>query len=318
MIMITGGTGFVGNALIRQLSTLGYPIKLLIRPSKSSPNFPTGIPLDVAIASFSDMKGLRAAMKGVDIIFHLASAESSGRQAQLNLVDVQGTEMLAQAASQAKVNRFIYLSHLGADNASAYPLLKAKAFAERAIKKTNLPYTIVRSAVAFGKDDHFTNGLASLLKLSPFVVMLPDEGSTLLQPIWVDDLATALTWAIDMPQTINETIEIGGPEYLSFKEICTLITEKMGIKRHFINVPPVLLRFFTEIFETITPNFPSSVFWLDYLATNRTTSMDVLPREFSLIPARMHQRLDYLKGESFRKRLWTLFAKRKRTITRWD
>jgi NADH dehydrogenase len=311
MIMVTGGTGFIGNVLIRQLSNLGYPIKLLIRPSKASPNLPTGIPLEVAITSFSDAKGLRAAMKGVDIIYHLASAEALGRKAQLTTVDIQGTDAIVQAASQAKIERFFYLSHLGADRASAYPLLKAKAIAEHAIKSANLPYTIFRSAVAYGEQDHFTNGLAVLLKLSPYFVMLPGEGTTLLQPIWVEDLVTIMTWALDMPQTINETIEVGGPEYLSFTEICSILAEKININRRYVNVPPVFLNMMTEILEIITPNFPTSVFWLDYLASNRTTAMDVLPRMFSLIPARFSQRIGYLEGKNFRKNWWKYIFKRK-------
>jgi uncharacterized protein YbjT (DUF2867 family) len=131
-------------------------------------------------------------------------------------VDILGTEAIVQAASQAKIERFFYVSHLGADRASAYPLLKAKGIAEHAIKSANFPYTIFRSTVAYGESDHFTNGLAFLLKVSPYFVMMPEDGSTLLQPLWVEDLATVLTWALEMPNTINETIEVGGPEYTEF------------------------------------------------------------------------------------------------------
>jgi NADH dehydrogenase len=121
-----------------------------------------------------------------------------------------------------------------------------------------------------------------------------------------------------MPNTINETVEIGGPEYLSFKEICVMIAEKINVNRQFINVPPVFLIMLTEFLEILTPNFPTSVFWLDYLSSNRTTAMDTLPRMFSLIPAQMSQRLGYLEGKNFRKNWWKLILKRKRTITRWE
>lgn len=318
MILITGGTGFIGNVLIRQLSDLGYPIKLLIRPSKRSPHIPTGISLDVTITSLSDSKGVRAAMKGVDTLIHLASAESLGRAAQLTKVDIQGTQTIVEAASQAGISRLIYLSHLGADRASAYPLLKAKGIAEHAIKSSKIPYTIFRSAIAFGESDHFTNGLAFLLKVSPYFVMLPDDGSILLQPIWVEDLATIMTWSLDMPQTVNETIEVGGPEYISFKDICLMIAEKIKVNRRFLEVPPVFLNYFTEFLEIVTPNFPTSVFWLDYLASNRTTAMDILPRMYSLIPARLSQRLGYLEGKTFRKNWWKIFFRRKRTLSRWE
>jgi len=319
MILISGGTGFIGNVLIRHLVDLGHPIKLLIRPSKTSPNLPRGFPLEVAISSLGDEKGLRAAMKDVDTIYHLASAESLGRKASLTEVDIQGTQTLIEVASQTKVNRIVFLSHLGADRASAFPLLKSKGIAEHYIKESGIPYTIFRSAVAFGEGDHFTNGLAFLLKVSPLFVMLPENGSTLLQPIWVEDLARVMSWSLDMPETINQTIEIGGPEYLTFKEICEIIMGAININRRPVNVKPVFLRTLTELIEIIIPAFPTSVFWLDYLASNRTTSLDVLPRLFDLLPARLNQRLGHLKGKKFHKNWWRMLRKtRKRTLRLWE
>jgi len=318
MILITGGTGFIGSVLIRHLTNLGRPVKLLIRPSMDSPNLPRGIPLEVALSGLRDQKGLRAAMKDVDIIYHLASAESLGRKASLSEVDIAGTQSLVEAARQAKIKRFIFLSHLDADRASAYPLLKSKAIAEHYILESGIPYTIFQSALAFGKGDYFTNGLAFLLKVSPFFVMLPENGSALLQPIWVEDLARVMTWSLEMPETLNQTIEVGGPEYLSFREICEIIMEAISIKRRFINVKPVFLRTFTELLEIILPAFPTSVFWLDTLATNRTTSLDVLPRVFGLLPARLNERLDHLKGKKFRKNWWRLLGRRKRTLRQWE
>ncbi len=287
MILVTGGTGFIGNVLIRHLSNLGYPIKLLIRPSKELPNLPRGLPLEIAVASLKDEKGLRAAMKDVEVVYHLASAESLGRRAELDEVDIQGTQALLRAAKQARVSRFFYLSHLGADRASAYPLLKAKGIAEHYVRHSDLPFTIFRSAVAYGERDHFTNGLAFLLKVSPGLVLLPDNGDTLFQPIWVEDLATVLTWSLDMPGTIDETIEIGGPEYLAFRKICQMIAQTIHIKRSYVNTSPVFLNMLTETIEIMMPSFPTSVFWLDYLATNCTTNLDVLPRRFNLLPAKM-------------------------------
>ena len=313
MILITGGTGFIGNALIRHLDNLGYSIKLLIRPSKKSPNLPKNLSLNVAVSSLKDEKGLRAAMKDVDVIYHLAGAESLGREAELADVDIKGTQSLINAASGTNIERIIYLSHLGADRASAYPLLKAKGIAEYAIKNSNIPYTIFRSSVVYGKDDHFSNGLAFLIKVSPHFVMLPEEGRTLLQPIWIEDLARILTWSLEMPETITKTIKLGGPEYLSFRDICEIIIEVLDIKRRFITVSPVFLNVLTELIEIIMPKFPTSVFWLDYLATDRTADLDILPRQFDLLPARMSQQLDYLKNLNFRKELWRSIQNRKRT-----
>ena len=318
MILITGGTGFIGNMLIRHLSSLGYPIKLLIRPSKMTPNLPKGLPLDVAVAGFNDEKGLRAAMKDVDVIYHLAGAETQGRLAELTEVDIKGTQAVVNAAAQARISRFFYLSHLGADRASAFPLFKAKAIAEHHIRNSGIPFTIFRSGLVYGEGDHFTTSLAVLMKISPFFALLPNEGETLLQPIWIEDLVTVLAWSLDMPQTVNQTIEIGGPEYLKFKQICDMVINAIKIKRHFLNTSPLILNILTELMEMVKPNFPTTVFWMDYLAADRTTNVDILPRMFNLLPAKMSQRLGYLESEAFRKNWRKMRKQRKRTPIQWE
>ena len=145
MILVTGGTGFIGKALVRHLSEAGYPIRLLIRPSKRSPDLPKGVPVEVAVSSLTDARGLRSAMVGVDTVYHLAGVEWHGARASLMDIDIQGTQTVSLAAREAGVQRLFFLSHLGADRASAYPVLKAKAIAEEYIRRSGISYTIVRS-----------------------------------------------------------------------------------------------------------------------------------------------------------------------------
>lgn len=299
MILVIGGTGFIGRALIRQLTAQGKNVRILIRPSKESPHLPRGIPVEVAVCSLKDERGLRAAMKGVEIVYHLAGVESLGIRADLMGVDIQGTQAVANAAADAEIERFFFLSHLGADRASAYPVLKAKAIAESYIRQSRVPYTILRSSIVFGPHDHFTNRLGILLHLLPWVFLVPGDGNSMLQPIWVEDLVTCLIWALDNPDTRNQTISIGGPEYLSFRHILEIIMPIIGIKRWLVHLSPVYLRNFTVYMETTFPGFPVSGFLLDYLASNRTCSLDTIPRLFGLLPARFEQRLDFLRGQNW-------------------
>jgi hypothetical protein len=89
-----------------------------------------GIPVEVAVCSMKDQRSLKAALKDVQAVFHLAGSERLGSRSDLTGVDVEGTEALAQATAQTSVERIFFLSHLGADRFSAYPVLKAKALAE--------------------------------------------------------------------------------------------------------------------------------------------------------------------------------------------
>ncbi len=296
MILVTGGTGFIGKNLVRTLVESGYPVRVLIRPSKKSPDMPFGVPVEAAVTSLGDARGLRAAMVGVETVYHLAGVERRGAYANLMAVDILGTRAVAEAAADAGVDRLFYLSHLGVDRASAYPVFKAKAIAEDDIRKCGVDFTIIRSSIVYGEFDGFTTGLAQLLASIPFVIPIPGDGKILLQPLWVEDLVTALVWALESKTTRNETYEVGGPEALSISQIITLIMEAIGVRRRILPIQPPFLRGMTVTLESISTDLPVSVFWLDYLAANRTCALDNLPRFFNLAPARMSHQLDYLKG----------------------
>lgn len=312
MILVTGGTGFIGRALIRHLVDNSYQVRTLIRPSQQSPRLPKGVPVEVAVASFNDLRGLRAAMVGVDTIYHLAGVERQGVRADLLETDIQGTRALVQTAVEAGIDRFFTISHLGADRASAYPVLKAKAIAEEHIRRSGIDYTVFRTAIVFGPGDGFTTGLAQLLHGIPFVFLLPRGGETLIQPLWIEDLVTCLTWALDDDDTRKRVYEIGGPEFLSLHQIVESIMAQIGVRRSLVSAHPVFLRALTVLLESILPNSPVSVYWLDYLAANRTCSLDTVPRVFNLLPARFNQRLAYLEGVKWGRELRRSIFRRNR------
>jgi NADH dehydrogenase len=296
MILLTGGTGFIGRALTRHLVESGQRVRILLRPSPRTPNLPAGVPVEVAVTGLGDVRGLRAALRGVDTVFHLAGGEAEGGRANLQAVDIDGTRNLCEAAVDARIERIFYLSHLGADRASGFPVLKAKGIAEEYVRKSGLNHTIVRGSVLFGPGDTFTSGLAMLLAAAPGFLPLPSKGATLVQPLWVEDLVTCLTWALDEPETVGRTYELGGSEYLSLRQVAEAVMQASRQKRLLVSWPTQLMRLLTLTAESFFPHFPASIFWLDYLAVNRTCPVDTIPRVFGLMPALFANRLDYLHG----------------------
>ena len=310
MILLTGGTGFVGRSLIRQLVEARHEVRILLRPSPKSPRLPTGVPVEVAVTSLNDVRGLRAAMRGVEAIYHLAGAEGEGGRANLQTVDIEGTRALAEAAANARVERIFYLSHLGADRAAGFPVLKAKGIAEEYIRKSGVPSTILRGSILYGPEDEFTNGMAMLLAAAPGFLPLPSRGETLVQPLWVEDLVTCLVWALDNPKTANQTYNLGGSEYLNLRQVFQTIMEVTHQRRLLVNWPTQIMRGLTISMEFLFPQFPASIFWLDYLAVSRTCAVDTIPRVFGLMPARFSTRLDYLRnGHWTRQMFQTLFPR---------
>jgi len=294
-ILITGATGFIGKALTRHLSETDYQVRALIHPSRKSPDLPKGIPVEAAVSGLNDLRGLRAAMVNVDIVYHLASQEALGARGNLLETDIQGTNNLVAVAQDAGVDRFFYLSHLGADRASAYPIMTAKAIAEDHIKKSNLDYTILRSGIVFGPTDRFTTNLARLIRSIPLIFPLPDQGDTLLQPLWIEDLANIMLWSLDIDDTRRESFLIGGPEQLSFRDVIITMLDVMDLKRSLISISTPLIRAGTVFSDYLSRNIPTNIFWLDYLATNRTCSLNTVPQVFNLLPSHFSKRLEYLR-----------------------
>lgn len=299
MLLVTGGTTFIGRAVLRNLSTYGYSIRTLLEPSIESPMLPPGVSVDVALSSLDDERGVRAAMVDVSAVVHLAGTGLDRSFDDPEIVDAEGTRVLVDAAEEAGVERFIYQSTLGADPASAYPQIRAKAIAENYIRNSSLDYTILRSAVLFGSDDRFTTSLAMLMAGSVLFFPIPGDGSTVLQPLWVEDLATCIGWSLDEEETKGGTFELGGPEYFTFRQVVTMVMRAASIMRIIIPTRPPYLRGVAWLMERTLRYSPTSTNFLDYLAVNRTTDLDTLPRLFGLAPTRMEDRLDYLREKNW-------------------
>jgi NADH dehydrogenase len=163
-------------------------------------------------------------------------------------------------------------------------------------------YTILRSAIVFGPNDQLTTGLTELLRRVPFLFLMPGSGDVLLQPFWVEDLVTCLTWALEDDETRNRMFEVGGPEYIPFNMLVETVMQAAGVRRKLVSVAPPYLRGLTVTLESYVRNLPVSVYWLDYLAANRTCALDTVPRIFNLMPARFSQRLAYLKAPEWQRK----------------
>jgi uncharacterized protein YbjT (DUF2867 family) len=299
MILITGATGFVGRAVVRRLTGEEHGVSCLLRPSRREQRLATGVPFCTISAKMDDLPALRTAMQDVTAIVHMTGEEDLDREGTLRS-HVEDTANLIMAAQETGVRRFIYLSRLGADRTSAYPVFRARGEAEAIVRQSGLDFTVLQAPLVYGPEDFSTNMLVMLAKMMPFVLPIPDAGRTRFQPLWIGDLTRCVLATLELDNLIGHTIPLGGPEHFTFEQMVTEILTAAGIRRRLVVIRMPLMQWAVAVSEALLPRSPFPFWWLDLLTVGDATDLVTTPRHFNFEPARFADSLAYLR----QKRPW--------------
>jgi NADH dehydrogenase len=249
--LLTGGTGFIGQALMEQLKTDRFngTIRLFSRKGSTS-KLPDGV--ESYTGDVSSYPDLVSAMAGVDTIFHLTGILAETRTQTYEKVHVQGTRSMLKAAKMAGVKTIIAVSAIGASHSAQSRYHKTKAVMEDEILSSGLDVSIVRPSVVFGRRDKFINlfaGLARGLHILPLI----GSGQNLVHPIWVGDLVTSLS-KLNTDRTIKPTIlEIGGPRIYTYRELMETIKSSLKVNALIMSQPPSMLAISAFFQEKLLP-----------------------------------------------------------------
>ena len=263
-------------------------------------------PLRTYSGRINDPLTLREVLSDVDAVIHLAGAEARDRVRLLQHVDVEGTERLLEECRRAQIKRVIVLSRLNADPASMHALLRAKGQVERLVRHSGLPYTIVRSATLFGRDDRFLNVITGLAYWTWPTVWLPGGGEVAMQPLWVEDLAHCLVACLDRPDLVGQTIQLAGEERLRYREIARLALNTAGISRFALGVSPKLVRPISAVCFGWMRRPPVTRFFMDRFTVPEVAPIDSVYRVFGFHPGLLSQHTSYLRNAGLRWRLLRL------------
>lgn len=287
MILLTGASGFIGRSLMRTLAEDGRPVR-------------------VYTGRMNDPLQLREELAGVSTVYHLAGAEARGRPRILRHVDVDGTRRLVEESSRAAVQHLIMVSRLQADPNSLYPLLRAKGEAERVVRHSGIPYTIVRSATLFGLEDRFLNVIAGLAAFSWPFAWLPGRGEALFQPLWVEDLARCLALLPDRDDLRGETIGIAGEDRYNYHKLVQLVLEAADLQRIPLKLDLRLVRPLARLSMGWWRRPPVTPFFMDRFSIPDVAPVDSILRTFGFRPARMVDHMAYLRRSGLRRSLFHL------------
>jgi len=253
MILVTGATGFIGRHLVANLRTLERPTRCLVR-SRSQGRRLEAQGCAIAQGNMTNPFSLRSACEGVDAIVHLV-AIIRGRANDYERVMTSGTRALIEAASEARVRRFVLVSALGLDEHTSEltPYYRAKWDEEHALKASGLEHVIFRPSFVFGGGGVLPTFLR-LVRYSPITPVL-GPGTQLIQPISVEDVVAHLVKGLDLESARDRTFDLAGPDRVSWDELYALIARVLGKRRLRVHIPFSLARAQATLFDRL-PGFP--------------------------------------------------------------
>ena len=242
-ILILGGTGFVGSHVCEKLSRLPCRVTVATRKRASARHLQLLPMLDVAEVNVHDTAALTSLLAGHDAVINLV-AILQGSQAAFDKAHVQLPLELVRACEASGVRRIVHVSALGASADSASMYQRSKARGEAILLDSGLDVTLLRPSVIFGAEDKFLNTFADLQQLLPVIPLAGADAR--FQPVWVDDVASALLRCLEDTSTIGQTFEACGPEVFTLKQLVKLAGRYAGINggkgRAVIGLPDALAR----------------------------------------------------------------------------
>src|SRR5712692_4887718 len=241
-VAVAGGSGFIGRAIVRRLAQIpATRVRLLTRDAeRARRKFEAPVNVEFFHADVTNRDSLKPALAGASAVINAVQfdgypIENPRRGLTFERVDYGGTVALIEAAKQAGVLQFIYISGASADENSAHPGFRAKGRAERAIRESGLTYTIFRPSLVYGPEDKVVNGLARAIRFAP-VFGVPGTGKQWVQPVLVDDLAACVALAVS-GRGRNQTYEIGGPDLMTFDQMMEAIMDARAHRRLLLPTP---------------------------------------------------------------------------------
>ena len=289
MILVAGGTGFVGGHLIRRFRRDGIPVRAIARdPNRAQMLRDLGV--EVVKGDVSDKSSLEKASTGVERMVHLVGIIQEAPGVTFRGVHVEGTRNLLEASKKAGVRHFFYQSALGTRPGAKSEYHKTKWEAEELVRQSGIPFTILRPSLIYGPGDLFTIRLSQMFKLSPVLPVI-GSGKSKIQPIYIDDVVSCIQKIVTSDAFLNEIYEIGGPEQLTYEELTTQIAEAMGIKRPMVHVPLFFMKPVAKVLETMLPNPPVTTQQLIMLQEDNVCGLQDIREVFGIDPVKFKEGL---------------------------
>lgn len=238
IVTVFGGTGFLGRRVVRRLRDHAYFVRIASRhPDRARELFGREDPqLQAVEADIDDEPSLAAALLGAFGAVNAVSLYAERGGATFHSVHVEGARRLAAQARKAGVERFAHVSGIGSDAGSPSLYIRKRGEGELVVRAAFEDAILIRPAVMFGPDDAFLTTIVGLLRWLPAYPVFGD-GTTRLQPAYVDDVAEAMARALQRTEMRGLALECGGPHVYQYGELVRAVADAAGLRARLVPVP---------------------------------------------------------------------------------
>lgn len=241
LVAVTGASGFVGRSVVASLLERGWGVRALVRSrAKAAQVLPKSDRLDVLVGDVLDSSACAALVSGADACVHLVGIiREQGRQT-FERMHVVATENVVRACRSAGVHRYVHMSALGASPLGRAAYQRTKFAGEEVVRGSGLDWTIMRPGLIHGADGEFTKMAAAWARgtapphfFMPYFSRVEAQGgrrhrvTPVVEPIYVEDVASAFAAALEHEESIGEIYPLVGPERVNWRELLTAVRDSL-------------------------------------------------------------------------------------------
>ena len=232
-VLVTGASGYVGGRLIPELIARGYQVRALVRAS--SPEYEELWPgAEIVVADALDKESLSIALRNINTAYYLIHSMLLGPRG-FEAAEIEAASNFREAAEENEVQRIIYLGALGDVRTQLSSHLRSRMHVSGQLERGEVPVTVLRAAIIIGSGSASYEIIHHLVKNLP-VLPYPPWATNRCQPISIRDVVKYLVGVLETPETSGKTLDIGGPDVLTYCEMLQVFARLVTQRRVFLSV----------------------------------------------------------------------------------
>lgn len=261
MILVTGGSGFLGRFVVEGLVAQNLPVRVFSRGlgdwRDQRRSFLRDLGVEQVTGDLQSARKLKEALNGCNAVVNLAGSMSETREASFHDVHVEGVRMLVELSEEAGIQRFVHVSCLGASQHTQSRYFRAKWEGEQIVRSGSYYWTVFRPSFMFGDSFQILDMIRPVLDASPVIPVI-GAGLNVIRPIWVADVAACVVQCIYNKKTVDKMYPLAGPDQFTQAELLQFFLEAGGKSKQTISLPSGILFTIASLVEKLWPDSPVS------------------------------------------------------------